>query len=650
VSIGAAIPLFEQSVAGVYALGLDGRVLYINAHLADILGYVPEEIVGHSFFEFVDDEDLAARRATFARISSGEVTSLQNVGIFKRRDGDVRDILTESTLADYDGVPAIIGIATDVTERTRAQHDLQRANRALQTLSGANSAMMRARSELELLHDMCDVAFATGNYQLAWAGIADPDRSVRPVANAGAGAETLAQAQIRWDDSPQANGPTGLTIRTGMPVVMRELDSDPHVQPWKEFYKGHGHRAIAALPLKDANGVFGSFTLSSRDPRAFDAEELDLLTKLADDISYGIAALRNRAALFEAEEQYRKHSTRLEALWRIVNNPRLTGDELWLAMLAEAAAAIRPGYPYVGALFLIQGGEIIVEAVAETAEYAATQRGSGMQVGMRVPLTGTALETVTERGVGTFTWEDLRTAFDTPLIQRFGWRSSICTTFEQGAGTYMLWFASTEQTGTWEPLDRAYAEVVASFFSNQAQLHWQFERIQYQQTHDVLTNVLNRSHFRSQARMASITDGTFAVISMNLNNFSAVNETYGSMIGDALLVEVAAGLFERAAQGEIVGRLGGDVFAIYVPAPHSTDFVRQRAIDFAERFRNPFSTGDREGKEFIALTATFGIAVAPEHGTTVDGVVSHANAAVTAAKARGRGIVLVYEPGMEADA
>ncbi len=230
------------------------------------------------------------------------------------------------------------------------------------------------------------------------------------------------------------------------------------------------------------------------------------------------------------------------------------------------------------------------------------------------------------------------------------WRSTIETTFDSGRATYLLWFASTTDTGSWEAQDHAYIEVVASFFSSHAQVRWQFDQLQYHQTHDVLTGILNRSQFRSQARMASTDSTSYAVIALNVNGFGEVNETYGNMIGDALLVEVAAGLSERTLPGEIAGRLGGDVFAVFVPAPRSVDFVRERAIHFAERFRHGFSTGDREGKEFIALTASFGMAVAPHHGTTLDTLISHASVAVGTAKARGRGTMHFYEPGMEGDA
>jgi diguanylate cyclase (GGDEF)-like protein len=224
------------------------------------------------------------------------------------------------------------------------------------------------------------------------------------------------------------------------------------------------------------------------------------------------------------------------------------------------------------------------------------------------------------------------------------------TTFVAGGATWVLSFRSND--AAFRPFgkqEHTYIEILASFFANHFQQRWQFDRIQYQQSHDALTGLLNRSQFRSQARAAvSTLSERFAIILVDINALREVNKSYGHMIGDALLVEVGNALRQRAADEEIVGRIAGDVFGIYVPDPTSRDFVRRRTLEFAETFAHGFSTGDREGKEFISLTASFGIAVAPEDGTKFDTILSHADAALLVAKARGPGSIVCYELRMAA--
>jgi EAL domain-containing protein (putative c-di-GMP-specific phosphodiesterase class I) len=114
-------------------------------------------------------------------------------------------------------------------------------------------------------------------------------------------------------------------------------------------------------------------------------------------------------------------------------------------------------------------------------------------------------------------------------------------------------------------------------------------------------------------------------------------------------VEVGAALRERASGEEIVGRVAGDVFGVYVPDSVTPEFVSSRARSFLEAFARGFSTGDREGKEFIALTASVGTATAPYDGRTIDEILSHADAALFAAKERGPGSIVPYARGMEGD-
>ncbi len=641
-------PLLEQSVVGIYILDDAGTIEYINARFAELCGYSREEMIGRPFISYVADEEVAQRHETFAGVLAGAVPAPQTVGWFKQKSGERLALLTQSTLVRRKAKPALIGIAVDVTDRYSSTLALARANQALRILGEASLRFVHARDESELLQGMCDFALATGAYTLAWVGRAEPDKSVLPLARTG-NIAALDHFSVRWDDSDRAQGPTGTAIRTGTVTIVRA--GDARLGPWMEHTQQHADRVVIAFPLIDDGVVFGSLTLASTDPQAFGADEVAVLGQFANNIAYGMTALRNRETLRATEVRVRAHASRLEVLWRIATNPTLTGDELTLAMLAETTSAIRPGSPFMGSLFRINGDEVVVEAVCETPEYEVTARGTAdIRAGFHMPIAGTAVERVLELGIGTHTWDDLQAAFDTPRVQRVGWRSAIVTVFESGRSTYLLWFASVEQTGTWETEDRAYVEIAASFFSSQAQMRWQFSQLQYHQTHDVLTGLYNRSQFRSQARMASIGSTSFAVIVLDVNAFAEVNEAYGNMIGDALLVEVAAGLSESTLPGEIAGRLSGDTFAVFIPEPRSHEFVRERAQHFVQRFQRPFSTGDREGKEFVTLTACLGIATAPEHGTNLDALIMRAGIAVDAAKGHGRGSMLDYDPVMEGDA
>ena len=184
--------------------------------------------------------------------------------------------------------------ATDITERKQSERSLERLNRTLRTLSSANQALVRAKSEPELLHDMCQVLIDVGGYRMAWIGFAEHDaaKSVRVAAVAGHNEGYIEQAKVSWADNERGRGPTGTAIRTGQPQVNLNFATDPRMAPWRAEALKRGYASSAALPLKDSAGVFGALTIYAREAEAIGPRELDLFLEMAGDLAYGITAWR----------------------------------------------------------------------------------------------------------------------------------------------------------------------------------------------------------------------------------------------------------------------------------------------------------------------------------------------------------------------
>jgi len=88
-------------------------------------------------------------------------------------------------------------------------------------------------------------------------------------------------------------------------------------------------------------------------------------------------------------------------LWQVANNPELRGKDLILAMLRQAAAAIRPGQRFHGLLGRIDGNEVVVVGVG--AEAGTDEPISQVRVGRRTPLD----KTIVPSGSRTRCWDDL---------------------------------------------------------------------------------------------------------------------------------------------------------------------------------------------------------------------------------------------------
>jgi diguanylate cyclase (GGDEF)-like protein len=345
-------------------------------------------------------------------------------------------------------------------------------------------------------------------------------------------------------------------------------------------------------------------------------------------------------SLSNEERRTRDHAARLEALCGITTNPQFNDEEMLRAILTQSATAVRPGEHFYAALFRIEGNEAVLAAFGERRI-----RVGSMPVGARVSLADTTIGMAAERGVA-IAWDDVQlepTLEQYKRLRELQVRSQLLAPMRAGGVDYVLVFNSHEPIQRpFDADDLSYASIVAAFLQAHYQQTWQSERILYQSRHDPLTGLINRARFRALTREACTSESGCSIAIVDLIDFSGVNLRYGNLTGDALLVEAAAGLAELARDGEFVGRLGGDTFGIGLPGATSEAALRERLNDFLAVFEHPFSTGDREGREFIHLQARIGAAIATD-GLSFNDLLSQADQAVAAGRLVTHSHVALYE-------
>lgn len=152
---------------------------------------------------------------------------------------------------------------------------------------------------------------------------------------------------------------------------------------------------------------------------------------------------------------------------------------------------------------------------------------------------------------------------------------------------------------------------------------------------DPLTGVLNRSGFeaRAEAALAAIGDEQEgpALLCLDLDRFKEINDLLGHPGGDAALVEAARRLVAAAGADAIVGRMGGDEFAVLVPGA--------RVAETARRILQGFEVPATIIGQAVPLRTSMGVAFAPAHGRSVAELFAAADAALYRAKAAGRGTI-----------
>ena len=193
--------------------------------------------------------------------------------------------------------------------------ELRRLNRALRALSACNQALAQAGSEQELLEQICDIIVREGAYRFAWIGYAESDeaRQVRPMAHAGHEDGYLDQVQVKWSETPMGYGPVGTAARENRICAVMDTERDPSFEPWREPALKRGYAAVIGLPLRLAGKALGVLAIYSDQAGSFDSSEVELLTEMANNLAFGITAIRSQeegrratVALREAEEKYRQ--------------------------------------------------------------------------------------------------------------------------------------------------------------------------------------------------------------------------------------------------------------------------------------------------------------------------------------------------------
>ena len=206
------------------------------------------------------------------------------------------------------------------------------------------------------------------------------------------------------------------------------------------------------------------------------------------------------------------------------------------------------------------------------------------------------------------------------------------------------WFRGRGQA-VWDP--RGNPARVAGSITDISSYKENELRLLHLADHDALTGLPNRrlllERLTRGIERAAGSEGTLAVLFVDLDRFKRINDVFGHEAGNLVLREAAKRIGSSVREGDTVSRLGGDEFNVVLEGVETTAGICTVADRIRAELRRPFPIAESE----VYVSASIGIAVFPRDGTSAEDLLKRSDVAMYQAKKNGRDNHQFYSPESE---
>lgn len=170
----------------------------------------------------------------------------------------------------------------------------------------------------------------------------------------------------------------------------------------------------------------------------------------------------------------------------------------------------------------------------------------------------------------------------------------------------------------------------------------ELEALEYKATRDPLTGIYNKEVTRKKIEkfISGNKSNRHVLMLVDFDNFKSVNDNYGHLVGDKVLIFVVNRIKEIFTEGEIIGRIGGDEFIIFSGNIGNNDDIMKKAA----LLKDSLDTVYINDNQSISVTSSIGVATYPESGQHYEQLMVQADKALYNVKEHGKNNYLLYQP------
>lgn len=584
-SLSISSDTFNALPDAIAVLSGDGKILHINESARRFR--TDCDIVGLFCHDVFHDPNVSSKDCPVCNhIRQSAFTGVQDV----QRDKHWFEI-NLSKINYYGREDVILHVARDITATTEAQLNYHTANRLYTVLRLTNKAIISSKTKQELLDAVCHIAVDHGGFDMAWIGMLE-GQDIVPVSSRGDRDGYLGKIQVRMDDSPLARGPVGIALKSAKVAFVNNIAIDPIFAPWRDAASASGYRSIAAIPVIQKDVCVGVFVIYSGQLDAFDAQTLELLSSLSDDISSVFSFIKAEEKRITAEAKLRQLSLAIEQSKSAI-------------LITDTKGNIEYINPYYTQLTGFREDEVL---------------GKNMNVFPRLPTTQRVLMECREEVLNGNDWHGEVESLTRTGESYWAIQSVSPIVDKKGVITHIVWTAE-----------------------DNTDLHNAHETISKLAYFDALTGLPNRrlyqDRFNQAISAAKRHRVKLAVFYLDLDNFKTINDSWGHDFGDILLKHVADQLSIAVREMDTVARLGGDEFSIILNDIEDNNGVMHVAGEILHRLNRKTRLGGRE----LTITTSIGISLYPNDGDDSKTLMKNADMAMYHAKEKGKNNYQFFE-------